>query len=441
MPDKQKNPKTSRKISILAFFITLFIMLGIVAIAMGPWWLESKKLDGIEIQMKAHPEQALAQLQTMSRHTSRSLRGKKVWLQVCAMKQCGMTFNSDSLFKEALEHSPAENTLPQLHTYMGDYYMQHRQYAEAQKHYAQAYVQRKAVQPADTLQRSTYDTMLRLKRLLSKHPDASEAQLRAELDAQLQETELQDVKRQSEEEEKAWTELLSVFLAMGLFCLLLGEWRHRRRFRRLRHLLFSQADHIQTTDSEASTARQQLEEHQSMLLQREQQLRSSLTELQQSQMQGEEQRQQIRLMKDRLEQMQEEVFSSNPVVCKIRHLSGLDERQRAKAHQEYALGKDERKSLYEAMDLHNADFVSQMQSAFPLLNADDLLICVLLRMDVPNADVAFLLSCSEEALKKRKFRIKKDKLLQPSDGKPLDEFLHHFGSQDASEKDKKGLLR
>lgn len=274
-----------------------------------------------------------------------------------------------------------------------------------------------------------------MKGLLSKHPDASEAQLRAELDAQLREVELQDVKRRSEEEEKAWTVLLGLFLFMGLFSLLLGEWRHRRRFRRLRHLLFSQADHIQTTDSEASAARQQLEEHQSMLLQREQQLRRSLTELQQSQIQGEEQRLQIRQMEDRLERMQEEMFASNPVVSKIRHLSSLDEKQRTKAHQEYALGKDERKSLYEAIDLRYADFVSRMQSAYPLLNADDLLVCALLRMDVPNADVAFLLSCSEEALKKRKFRIKKEKLLQPSDGKPLDEFLHHFGSQDASEKD------
>ena len=435
MPDKQITPQTSRKISILAFFITLFIILGIGAAVMLPLWLEYKKLNGIEAQMNVHPEQALARLQTLSVHSSRTLRGRKAWLQVSAMKKCGMAFASDSLFKEALEHSPAEEALPQLHTYMGDYYMQRRQYAEAQNHYALAYVQRKAVQPSDTLQRGSYEAMLRLKRLLSKHPDASDAQLRAELDAQLREAELQDVKRRSEEEEKAWTVLLGLFLFMGLSCLLLGEWRHRRRFRRLRHLLFSQADHIQTTDSEASAARQQLEEHQSMLLQREQQLRHSLTELQQSQMQGDEQRQQIRQMEDKLERMQEEMFASNPVVSKIRHLSSLDEKQRTKAHQEYALGKDERKSLYEAIDLRYADFVSRMQSSYPLLNADDLLVCALLRMDVPNADVAFLLSCSEEALKKRKFRIKKEKLLQPSDGKPLDEFLHHFGSQDASEKD------
>ena len=435
MPDKQNTPQTSRRISILAFCITLFLFVGIGAAVMLPLWLEYKELDGIEAQMNVHPEQALTQLQTWSGYSSRAIRGRKAWLQVCAMKKCGMAFASDSLFKEALEHSPAEETLPQLHTYMGDYYMQHRQYSEALDHYAQVYVQCKAAQPSAPMPHGTYEAMLRLKGLLSKHPDASEAQLRAELDAQLREVELQDVKRRSEEEEKAWTVLLGLFLFMGLFSLLLGEWRHRRRFRRLRHLLFSQADHIQTTDSEASAARQQLEEHQSMLLQREQQLRRSLTELQQSQIQGEEQRQQIRQMEDRLERMQEEMFASNPVVSKIRDLSSLDEKQRTKAHQEYALGKDERKGLYEAIDLRYADFVSRMQSAYPLLNADDLLVCALLRMDVPNADVAFLLSCSEEALKKRKFRIKKEKLLQPSDGKPLDEFLHHFGSQDASEKD------
>lgn len=435
MPDKQNTRITHKTASMLAFGLTLLLMLGTVCVVLVPTGLKYSELTEIETQIQTHPRKALVRLESLSGYESGTLRGRKAWLQVCAMEKLGLPFASDSLYQEALEYSPSEKMLPHLHTCMGDYYVQHRRYNEAIDHYAQAYMLRKTADETDTSLPGAYAELLRVMRSHKKQTGVSEAQLRAELDVLLREAELKEAQRRTKEVEEGWSELLGLVLVVGLFSLFLGEWRNRRRFGRLYRLLFSQADHIQTTDTEASAARLQLEQHRSLLLQREQQLRNSLAELQQSQQQGEEQRLQMRQMEDKLLRMQDELFASNPVVSKVRELSVLDAKQRTKAHKTYALDQNERASLYEAVDLRYDNFVSWMQSSYPLLNADDLLICVLLRMDVPHADVAFLLSCSEEALKKRKFRIKKEKLMLPSDGKPLDEVLHHIGSPEVMKED------
>ena len=117
------------------------------------------------------------------------------------------------------------------------------------------------------------------------------------------------------------------------------------------------------------------------------------------------------------------MFSLHPVVQKIRSLASFNESQRRKTHKVFTLSKEERNALSLAIDMRYNHFSSYLKNTYHQLNEDDLFICILLRMEVSNEDTAYLLSCSEEALKKRKFRIKKEKMGLPSNGKPLEDFL------------------
>ena len=81
--------------------------------------------------------------------------------------------------------------------------------------------------------------------------------------------------------------------------------------------------------------------------------------------------------------------------------------------------------LMEIVDLCYDNFVKRLQEKFQVLFGDDLCLCCLLKINVKNRDVAILLGMSDDALKKRKYRIKHEKLgLEQSVS--LESFLESF---------------
>ena len=84
--------------------------------------------------------------------------------------------------------------------------------------------------------------------------------------------------------------------------------------------------------------------------------------------------------------------------------------------------------LIEAMDNCFDGYVRKLHSAYPVLTADDMLLICLLYIGVNNVDISLVLSITDSALKKRKYRIKKEKLNLSSCEQSLEDFLLHFGS-------------
>jgi tetratricopeptide (TPR) repeat protein len=70
-------------------------------------------------------------------------------------------------------------------------------------------------------------------------------------------------------------------------------------------------------------------------------------------------------------------------------------------------GYDYRKFFMEAFSQSNAAFEENLSQKFPDLNKKDLFFCSLLRLSLPNKDLAILLSITPDAVKKKKNRLRK----------------------------------
>ena len=87
------------------------------------------------------------------------------------------------------------------------------------------------------------------------------------------------------------------------------------------------------------------------------------------------------------------------------------------------LNDDERKSLFAAIDLCFNNMVTYLRNTAPTLSSDDLLYCCLLKMEMPQQLICALLFTNPTALKKRKYRIKNEKIEQANGFPSLELFL------------------
>ena len=84
------------------------------------------------------------------------------------------------------------------------------------------------------------------------------------------------------------------------------------------------------------------------------------------------------------------------------------------------------KNLFEAMNFCYDGFEKRLREEYSALTTDDVYVCCLLRMGVSNANIVLLLGSNEEALKKRKYRIKREKIGLGKDGLSLEDFLAKY---------------
>lgn len=125
-------------------------------------------------------------------------------------------------------------------------------------------------------------------------------------------------------------------------------------------------------------------------------------------------------------QLKERIFKLNETVRKIESLESLNPRQKQKSKADLLLSKQDLTNLFDAMNFCHNSFEERLRSDYSLLTEDDIYVCCLLRMGVCHSDIALLLDTNEEALKKRKYRIKREKIGLENDGVALENFLSDY---------------
>lgn len=124
--------------------------------------------------------------------------------------------------------------------------------------------------------------------------------------------------------------------------------------------------------------------------------------------------------------LKEKIFKMNETVRRIESLDKLNPLQKRKQKSDLILSELDLRNLFEAINFCYDSFEKRLRENYSTLTVDDIYVCCLLRMGVSNANIVLLLSSNEEALKKRKYRIKREKIGLEKDGPSLEEFLAKY---------------
>ncbi len=170
----------------------------------------------------------------------------------------------------------------------------------------------------------------------------------------------------------------------------------------------------------------ELLEQRQYLSEKEQILKASIVE---KNLLKEEKMEKERLLNELSEQqhlLKEKIFKMNETVSRIESLDKLNPSQKWKQKSDLILSEMDMKNLFEAMNFCYDGFEKRLREEYSALTTDDVYVCCLLRMGVSNANIVLLLGSNEEALKKRKYRIKREKIGLGKDGLSLEDFLAKY---------------
>ena len=126
------------------------------------------------------------------------------------------------------------------------------------------------------------------------------------------------------------------------------------------------------------------------------------------------------------EELKDRLFKAHDAVKRIEEMDGLNSAQKVQTRKDLQLSKREKANLFAAMNLCHNDFEKRLRTAYPSLTDDDVYLCCLSRMGVSNENIVILLDTNDAALKKRKYRIKHDKMNVPPQYASLEDFLRVF---------------
>ena len=140
-----------------------------------------------------------------------------------------------------------------------------------------------------------------------------------------------------------------------------------------------------------------------ILREKDRQLDESLSQLQQA-------ASELVLRMEKESRLQAKVLVMNDALRHIKTVNGMAIAEKEKNAGNLKLSAAQVADLMEIVDLCYDNFVKRLRGKFPSLSGDDLCLCCLLKINVKNRDVAVLLGMSDDALKKRKYRIKHEKL-------------------------------
>ena len=111
-----------------------------------------------------------------------------------------------------------------------------------------------------------------------------------------------------------------------------------------------------------------------------------------------------------LQNLKLQLFKLTEVAKKIYNLNKLSTIQKNNKKKELLLSRQDKIDLFDAMNFCNNGFEERLRTQYPKLADDDILLCCLLKMKISNEDIIVLLELNDETLKKRKYRIKHDKM-------------------------------
>lgn len=130
----------------------------------------------------------------------------------------------------------------------------------------------------------------------------------------------------------------------------------------------------------------------------------------------------LKMHQQKERELKEQIFRMDSIVQKIESLNSLNTIQRWKSTSDIMLSPQELTNLEEAVNLCFDNFASRLKYEYPKLTADDIYLCCLLKMKIPSENILILLNINQQTLKKRKYRIKHNKI----ETQNLDEFLLCF---------------
>lgn len=110
------------------------------------------------------------------------------------------------------------------------------------------------------------------------------------------------------------------------------------------------------------------------------------------------------------ERRRHKLLALNDVIAKVMSISRRDDIDSVKRGKNLTLTNEETAKLIEAVDLCYEGFLTKLAEDYPSLNQSDIALCCMMLLKVTNRDTAIMFGVSYDTLKKRKLRLRMEKL-------------------------------
>lgn len=121
----------------------------------------------------------------------------------------------------------------------------------------------------------------------------------------------------------------------------------------------------------------------------------------------------------------EYIMKADQVIKKVRSLKDMSDSKRLKSKAQLVITPEEGKHLVDMIDLCYNGLISGLKHKYPTLTDLDMTLCAMIKLGISNHDILLLLSINEAALKKRKYRIRTEKLYIKGDTS-LEDWLNRY---------------
>lgn len=153
-------------------------------------------------------------------------------------------------------------------------------------------------------------------------------------------------------------------------------------------------------------------------------LQLKITELQDARLKLTENVDKLSETRRQQQELRQRIFDMNEVVRKINEFKKI---KNSEVHgRTHVLSDEEPEILSNLTDFLHNRVISKLKQQYPNLTKDDLYLCCLLSVGLSGAKIALMLDISDDALKKRKSRIKLEKLAL-NENVTLEDFLMNLG--------------
>ena len=122
--------------------------------------------------------------------------------------------------------------------------------------------------------------------------------------------------------------------------------------------------------------------------------------------------------------MRKEILRHSEIIRKMEQLNKMSQQDKIQSRS-VVLSDEEQDNLAEVINICYNNFTDRLWKKFPTLTKADISLCCLIKIGISNSNMLYLLDISKVALKKRKNRLKHDKMgMDENDS--LDEFIMEF---------------
>lgn len=122
--------------------------------------------------------------------------------------------------------------------------------------------------------------------------------------------------------------------------------------------------------------------------------------------------------------MRKEILRHSEIIRKMEQLNKMSQQDKIQSRS-VVLSDEEQDNLAEVINICYNNFTDRLWKKFPTLTKADISLCCLIKIGISNSNMLYLLDTNKVALKKRKNRLKHDKMgMDENDS--LDEFIMEF---------------